>query len=302
MDFVLSYAKNGELLPYINKVGSFDLDCTKFYSGEILVALEYLHNSNVIHRDLKPENILLDENMHIMITDFGSATMYKPPNERRCKNGMSNGCGRGDDDDEDEPRKRKNSFVGTAQYVSPELLTDKPVLDSDERLGAKDTTRYSSIRSHPFYEGLDFDTLQQTTPPQIYPYLPGRSSNSQELRSHYRVPDHLEPGLNDKQLTRLLGLDIRWAEPEQPPQTARPRKKSGVMDLNAEEIKEQLDKQKRSSKWDSMVQGNLILKQGLIDKRKPNRTYYLEDPEGYALDWCKAIEEVRISTYGADNT
>ncbi|XP_065224789.1 3-phosphoinositide-dependent protein kinase 1 isoform X2 [Planococcus citri] len=409
--FVLSYAKNGELLPYINKVGSFDMDCTKFYSGEILAALEYLHNANVIHRDLKPENILLDENMHIMITDFGSATMCKPPR----KNGMSNGCGRGDDDDddeEDEPRKRKNSFVGTAQYVSPELLTDKPVspssdlwafgciiyqmiaglppfrsrseyiifqkitkleyefpdgfcekardlvekllvLDSDERLGARDTTRYSSIRSHPFYEGLDFETLQDTTPPQIYPYLPGRDSDSQELRSHYRVPDNLEPGLNEKQLTRLLGLDIRWAEPEQPPQTVRPRKKSGVMDLNAEEIKEQLEQQKRSSKWDSMVQGNLILKQGLIDKRKglfskrrmllltmgphlyyadpvthtlkgeipwspelriepknfktffvhtPNRTYYLEDPEGYALDWCKAIEEVRITTYGADNT
>ena len=110
------------------------MDCTKFYSGEILVALEYLHNNNVIHRDLKPENILLDENMHIMITDFGSATMYKPPNERRCNNGLSNGCGRGDvdDDEEDEPRKRKNSFVGTAQYVSPELLTDKPVCPSSD--------------------------------------------------------------------------------------------------------------------------------------------------------------------------
>lgn len=90
-----------------------------------------------------------------------------------------------------------------------------------------------------------------------------------------QVPDHLEPGLNDKQLTRLLGLDIRWAEPSTqttatvtPP---RPRKKSGVMDLSPEEIKEQLEKQ-RSNKWDAMVQGNLILKQGLIDKRKVSST------------------------------
>lgn len=29
----------------------------------------------------------------------------------------------------------------------------------------------------------------------------------------------------------------------------------------------------------------------------PNRTYYLEDPEGYALSWCKAIDEVRYKTY-----
>ena len=56
-----SYAKNGELLPHINKVGSFDVDCTRFYSDEILEALEYLHNMNIIDRDLKPENILLDE-------------------------------------------------------------------------------------------------------------------------------------------------------------------------------------------------------------------------------------------------
>ncbi|KAJ8968075.1 hypothetical protein NQ317_010764 [Molorchus minor] len=25
----------------------------------------------------------------------------------------------------------------------------------------------------------------------------------------------------------------------------------------------------------------------------PNRKYYLEDPEGYALEWCKAIDEVK---------
>lgn len=116
------------------------MECTKFYSGEILVALEYLHNLNVIHRDLKPENILLDENMHIMITDFGSAKVYKPTAvERRARNGGVNGCSKDgsqpeadEDDDEDEPRRRKNSFVGTAQYVSPELLTDKPVTPSSD--------------------------------------------------------------------------------------------------------------------------------------------------------------------------
>lgn len=48
--FVLSYAKRGELLPYINKVGSFDIECTRFYAAEILVALGHLHNLGIIHR------------------------------------------------------------------------------------------------------------------------------------------------------------------------------------------------------------------------------------------------------------
>lgn len=34
----------------------------------------------------------------------------------------------------------------------------------------------------------------------------------------------------------------------------------------------------------------------------PSRTYYLEDPEGYALEWTKAIDEVRLHTYGEESS
>ena len=81
-----------------------------------------------------------------------------------------------------------------------------------------------------------------------------------------QVPDHLEPGLDDKQLTRLLGLDLQGAERMEPPE--RPRKRTGITDLSQDEIHQQLEKQKESSKWHSLVEGNLILKQGLVDKRK----------------------------------
>lgn len=30
----------------------------------------------------------------------------------------------------------------------------------------------------------------------------------------------------------------------------------------------------------------------------PNRTYYLEDPDGFALKWCDAIKDVHRFTYG----
>lgn len=35
---------------------------------------------------------------------------------------------------------------------------------------------------------------------------------------------------------------------------------------------------------------------------QPNRTYYLEDPEGFALEWCRAIEEMRVHCYGLQET
>ena len=47
LDFGLSYAKNGELLKYIRKIGSFDETCTRFYTAEMVSALEYLHGKGI---------------------------------------------------------------------------------------------------------------------------------------------------------------------------------------------------------------------------------------------------------------
>ncbi|KAI8049204.1 kinase-like domain-containing protein [Syncephalis plumigaleata] len=87
------------------KNDSFDETCAQFYGAEIVQAVAYLHSQGVVHRDLKPENILLDEHMHIKLTDFGTAKLFEP--------------------DHNHLNDRSNSFVGTAEYVSPELLTNK---------------------------------------------------------------------------------------------------------------------------------------------------------------------------------
>lgn len=267
--FVMTYAKNGDLLPYINKVGSFDIPCTRFYAAELVLALENMHKRGIIHRDLKPENILLNNEMHTLIADFGSSKILQEVSHQKSAitttGGESSATGsfggrgltHGD---------RKNSFVGTAQYVSPEILKGHEstpaidlwalgciiyqmvsglppfrggseylifqmilkqelkfpdgfdrdakdlverllVLEPSKRLGAGEKDRYDSIRTHAFFKGVDWERLHEQTPPQIFPYLPGRSSE-EELRSEYRVPDHLEPGLDGRQLTRLLGMEL----------------------------------------------------------------------------------------------
>ncbi len=50
LDFGLSYAPRGELLDFINKLGCFDVKCTRFYAAELVLALEHLHSLGIIHR------------------------------------------------------------------------------------------------------------------------------------------------------------------------------------------------------------------------------------------------------------
>ena len=102
--FVLEYCPNGDILGLVKKNGRFNELGAKFYIAEIMAGMKYIHSCEILHRDLKPENILLDIKWHIKITDFGSAKiLYK-------------------EEPISDPAERKHSFVGTAEYCSPELL------------------------------------------------------------------------------------------------------------------------------------------------------------------------------------
>ncbi|KAK9390581.1 kinase-like domain-containing protein [Lipomyces mesembrius] len=95
---VLAFVNGGELFHHLQREGRFDLNRSRFYTAELLCALECLHGFNVIYRDLKPENILLDYTGHIALCDFGL-----------CKLNMT----------EDD---KTNTFCGTPEYLAPELL------------------------------------------------------------------------------------------------------------------------------------------------------------------------------------
>jgi serum/glucocorticoid-regulated kinase 2 len=69
--FVLAFVNGGELFHHLQKEQRFDVNRARFYTAELLCALECLHGFNVIYRDLKPENILLDYTGHIALCDFG---------------------------------------------------------------------------------------------------------------------------------------------------------------------------------------------------------------------------------------
>ncbi|KAF9972513.1 pkb-activating kinase-like protein [Actinomortierella ambigua] len=166
--YVLEVCDNGELLAYIRKLGSFDENCTQFYAAQILSAVEYVHSQGVIHRDLKPENILMDSRMYIKLTDFGTAKILEPT--------------------DGSASERANSFVGTAEYVSPELLTEKSACKSSD-WWALGCIIYQLLAGRPPFKGSNEYLTFQKIVKLEYSFPPGFPRKAMDIVSKLLVLD-----------------------------------------------------------------------------------------------------------------
>ena len=157
--FVLDLATGGELLGVLKKTTSFDEECSRFYGAQILDSVEYMHSRGIIHRDLKPENVLLDDQMHVKITDFGTAKILDIPHEGQ--NAQFGQVSVTNDPLDGSETDRAVSFVGTAEYVSPELLTNKNACKASD-LWAFGCIIYQLLAGRPpFKAGNEYQTFQK---------------------------------------------------------------------------------------------------------------------------------------------
>jgi len=97
INIILEYAPNGNLYELIAKQPNGFSEYKAFeYFIQVVNAVYYLHNNNIIHRDIKPENILIGDDNKIKLCDFGWAKELTLEN--------------------------RSTFCGTVEYMAPEIV------------------------------------------------------------------------------------------------------------------------------------------------------------------------------------
>jgi protein kinase A len=162
MCLVFDYFPSGTLQKFILSQGKLDENLARFFASQLLLGLIFLQSRNVAHRDVKPSNILLTKDGFIALADFGLAT--------RLKGGLK-------------------TFCGTAEYIAPEVLSEKMWSASGLDLWAFGICLYQMLVGKTPFEAPDATSVFLNT-----------------LTSQLKFPDHVSPEAKEL-LTRLLSKD-----------------------------------------------------------------------------------------------
>lgn len=168
---VMDYMPGGDL---VSLMSNYDIPekWAKFYTMEIVLALNVIHGMGFVHRDVKPDNMLIDKYGHLKLADFGTCMRMGPDGLVRASNA-----------------------VGTPDYISPEVLQSQ---NSEGVYGRECDWWAVGIF---LYEMLIGD------PPFYADSLVGTYGKIMDHRNSLQFPDDVEISKEAKSLIRGLLTD-----------------------------------------------------------------------------------------------
>lgn len=168
---VMDFAAGGELMFHLRREAMLSEEAARFYAAELLIALESLHNMDIVHRDIKPENVLLDGVGHLVLTDFGLAKEV---------------TGLGD---------QAHSWCGSEDYMAPEILARKQHTGKPADYWAYGVFIYDCLCGQP-----PFSPLHEKGK------LTRKRLHERILKCKYKLPPYLTPQCHSL-LRKLLTKD-----------------------------------------------------------------------------------------------
>jgi 3-phosphoinositide dependent protein kinase-1 len=227
----LEYCSNGDYGELVRRNRILRIDAVKFYSAQIISALEYLQTKNIFHSDLKPENIVLDENMNLKICDFATACIKHMIFDKNKMKFIPDNTDKIFYTKEEFENLIKLEFnlnfpidfsklVGTADYIAPEVIMGlRSVIGPQVDLWALGCIIYFSLHGYSPFKESSYKKIFSRILKLDYKIDCGVDSSAKDLISKLLVLnpyDRLGAGLpgSNKDFNSLKShvffKDIKW--------------------------------------------------------------------------------------------